>query len=65
MARVAAALACALAMVLTGTHRPGASLEARAADERGLLAVIRRDGLLVPFAAFKGSRWTIPSMNRI
>ena len=51
-------------MALTGTHRAGASLEARAADERGLLAVMRRDGLLVPFAAYKGSRWTTPGRRR-
>jgi hypothetical protein len=33
---------------------------ARAATDRGMLAVVRRDGLLVPFAALKGARWTAP-----
>jgi hypothetical protein len=61
MTRAAAALACVLAIaVVTGTLPAGAALAAGVADERGLLAVMRRDGLLVPFAAFKGSRWTTP-----
>jgi hypothetical protein len=33
---------------------------ARAAEDRGILAVVRRDGLLIPFAAYKGSSWSSP-----
>jgi hypothetical protein len=58
MTRAVAALTCVLAMAVSGALRGGAALAARAADERGQLAVMRRDGLLVPFAAYKGSRWT-------
>jgi hypothetical protein len=29
-------------------------------DERGVLAVLRRDGVMLPFAAFKGSSWSVP-----
>ena len=28
-------------------------------EERGLLAVLRRDGVMLPFAAFNGSDWTV------
>ena len=28
--------------------------------ERGMLAILRRDGLLLPFAAFKGNGWSTP-----
>jgi hypothetical protein len=28
--------------------------------DRGTLAVLRRDGILVPFAAFKGTEWSMP-----
>ena len=31
-----------------------------AASDRGMLAVVRRDGLMLPFAAYHGSRWSMP-----
>jgi len=33
---------------------------ASAGPDRGMLAVLRRDGMLVPFAAFKGNDWSTP-----
>jgi hypothetical protein len=30
------------------------------APERGMLGVLRRDGILIPFAAFKGQSWSMP-----
>jgi hypothetical protein len=51
---VAAAIA---ALALVAADVPGL---ARAADDRGILAVVRRDGLLIPFAAYKGSSWSSP-----
>jgi len=28
--------------------------------DRGMIGILREDGILVPFAAFKGSRWDVP-----
>ena len=61
------AAVCVLALsagrVQQGAPAPAASTQephARPATDRAVLAVMRRDGLLVPFAAYKGSRWTAP-----
>jgi hypothetical protein len=37
----------------------GVSVSSGQVDERGVLAVLRRDGLMLPFAAFNGDDWTI------
>lgn len=49
----AAAVAVAHAQAPAPQPRP-------AAPERGMLAVLRRDGILLPFAAFKGNDWSKP-----
>lgn len=57
------ALALAAGRVQQGAPAPTASTQeprALPAADRAVLAVMRRDGLLVPFAAYKGSRWTAP-----
>jgi hypothetical protein len=61
------AAACVLALSIGGAGQsalptPPKPQEppARSVSDRGVLAVVRRDGLLIPFAAFKGTRWTSP-----
>ena len=53
--RIALALAFAAAALL---HARAQSPDAR--PERGMLAVLRRDGIIMPFAAFKGNDWSQP-----
>ena len=67
MRQAVLAAVCALALsagrVQQGAPAPTASTQeprALPAADRAVLAVMRRDGLLVPFAAYKGSRWTAP-----
>jgi hypothetical protein len=62
MTRAALAAACVLALSAGGLggSSPPQEERARAATDRGVLAVMRRDGLLIPFAAYKGSRWVAP-----
>jgi hypothetical protein len=55
MGRVAAAaLLIAAAMTVSGAARAASD------RERFSLGVLRRDGLLVPFASFDGKRWQVP-----
>jgi hypothetical protein len=62
MNRAALAAACVLTLSAGGSGRtaPPQEERARAATDRGVLAVMRRDGLLIPFAAYKSSRWVAP-----
>jgi hypothetical protein len=57
MTRLWLAAACVAALAMAAAEVSGL---ARAADDRGVLAVVRRDGLLIPFAAYKGSSWSSP-----
>jgi hypothetical protein len=59
MTRAVLAAACVLALTSGGAVRT-APPQAPAAADRGVLAVMRRDGLLVPFAAYRGERWKAP-----
>ena len=54
--------ACLLALPLGVAERAATSQGERQAPaaDRGVLGVMRRDGLLIPFAAYKGSRWAAP-----
>jgi hypothetical protein len=52
-----AAVAIATAMMLAAAVRPRAAEEPRTAFAVG---VLRRDSVIVPFAAFDGKRWTSP-----
>jgi hypothetical protein len=49
------AFAAMVAIVEAQAPRP-----AQERAERGMLAVLRRDGIIVPFAAFKGNDWSQP-----
>ncbi len=66
MTRAVLAAACALAVSVGGQQGApppptvAQQAQAPAAPDRGVLAVMRRDGLLIPFAAYKGSRWSAP-----
>jgi hypothetical protein len=60
MTRMAVAFACALALTAGVSRMPAQQPAASAASDRGTLAVMRRDGLMIPFAAFKGSKWSAP-----
>jgi hypothetical protein len=67
MRQAVLAAACVLALSVGGLTQsptpPAASAQqsrTRSAGDRGVLAVMRRDGLLIPFAAYKGSRWLAP-----
>ena len=56
-----AVLAAAGVLLTLAATAPRAQQPAPAAvPDRGMLAVVRRDGLLVPFAAFRGSDWIAP-----
>jgi len=52
----------AIGLVLAAASVPHAQQSGRdaAVADRGMLAVVRRDGLLIPFAAFRGSHWSAP-----
>jgi hypothetical protein len=54
-------IAAALALVLSfgAAQDPPVRHEAPEVD-RGTIAVLRRDGLMLPFAAFRGTRWQMP-----
>jgi len=74
MRQVIAAAACALSVSISvsawrgasptstapAAQAAGAPASAAAAPSRGIVAVMRRDGLMIPFASFKGSRWSTP-----
>lgn len=53
----------ALVLIVAVQLRPGLATSAwlegqnEEAADRGTIAVLRRDGLMVPFAAFRGTRW--------
>ena len=62
MSRAAVALAIVLsgsALVETGAQRAAPPEAARTSDHL-VLAVVRNDGILLPFAAFKGRKWSAP-----
>jgi hypothetical protein len=51
------AVSCLMAVALGArAQQPSATR----GPDRGMLGVLRRDGLLVPFAAFKGDNWSTP-----
>jgi hypothetical protein len=52
----------ALMAVLRPVEQPAGESPVResAAVDRGMVAVLRRDGLLLPFAAFRGTSWSTP-----
>lgn len=52
--RVATAALIAAALALPHAQAPGGP------PERGMLAVLRRDGIMLPFAAFNRNRWSQP-----
>ena len=60
--RAAIALAGLLtALVSTGSGlAPSTGSGQGGGSDRGLLAVLRRDGLMLPFAAFNGDSWSVP-----
>jgi hypothetical protein len=61
MTRMALAVLCVLALSsAAGNPSPAQEARPRGATDRGVLAVVRRDGLLIPFAAYKGDRWQTP-----
>jgi hypothetical protein len=51
-----------LAVLLAFASAPGAGSQpsVETSSERGVLAVLRRDGLILPFAAFNGNSWKVP-----
>src|SRR5262249_3874875 len=62
MIRIVLSLVCAAALYASV---PAPSMDAGqpaapAPPDRGLLAVMRQDGIMVPFAAFKGDSWSTP-----
>jgi hypothetical protein len=60
-ARAIAVAASLLAVSITLAARGEPQAPAAGpAPARGILAVMRRDGVMIPFAAFKGARWTTP-----
>jgi hypothetical protein len=55
------ALLLAVAIAWAGAMWPGGAALARSqGDERFVLGVLRRDGVLLPFASFDGRRWATP-----
>ena len=61
MRRAVLAAACVMALSSGNAVRTALAQDrAPAAADRGVLAVMRRDGLLVPFASYKGDRWKSP-----
>jgi hypothetical protein len=59
--RAAAAALCALALCSTALGRWADAQESgRRTADRGMLGVVRRDGIVVPFAAFNGDDWKMP-----
>jgi hypothetical protein len=52
----------ALLAVLRPVQQPAGQPPVResAAADRGMVAVLRRDGLILPFAAFRGTTWSTP-----
>ena len=54
LSRVAIALVCAAAAALAHAQPVDAPAD------RGMLAVLRRDGIMLPFAAFRGNNWSQP-----
>lgn len=59
MIRVVLAALCAIALY-QGAPVPTIQEVVRNAPERGMLGVMRRDGIIVPFAAFNGDSWSKP-----
>jgi len=68
-----AAAVCALSLSISVSARRGGSQAtdpsppqtasapvSTSAPARGVVAVMRRDGLMLPFASFKGTRWSTP-----
>jgi hypothetical protein len=60
MRTLAAAVVAAWCLTDLALGARGSQQAASSGPERGMLAVLRRDGLLVPFAAFKGDNWSTP-----
>ena len=57
---VAASLVLALCVVtVRGQSRQASQAQSRDHDGRGALAILRRDGLLVPFASFDRDTWRV------
>lgn len=57
--RVAIAVATVATLALQDARAPYAQAP-DASPQRGMLAVLRRDGIMLPFAAFRGNRWSQP-----
>jgi hypothetical protein len=54
------ALLVALTLSIGATSQESSAPRAAAAADRGVLAVLRRDGIMLPFASFRGNSWTVP-----
>lgn len=59
MTRALPAVVAAIALLLAEVPA-GARQEASGEPERGLIGVLRRDGIAVPFAAFRSRSWSVP-----
>jgi hypothetical protein len=57
---VLAAGLLALGPALQAGQDPRTHTEGDASDGRGTIAVLRRDGLMIPFASYSGNRWSTP-----
>jgi hypothetical protein len=55
--RLVLGLVCTAAIAVAHAQAPPSG---HAPPERGMLAVLRRDGIILPFAAFKGNDWSQP-----
>jgi hypothetical protein len=50
----------ALFVALASASASGVPPQVDDGPDRGVIAVLRRDGVLMPFAAFRGRSWTVP-----
>ena len=55
-----AALLVALAVSVGASSQESSAPRTAPSADRGVLAVLRRDGIMLPFASFRGTSWTVP-----